>query len=241
MVQDTGKETGYSDSRNRRFTVGFARTGREGRVRVLVACEESQVVTQAFIERGHDAMSCDLQPGRKGLPHYQGDVRDLLDKYFDLVIFHPVCKFITNSGVCHLHTEPGRWEKLDQACEFFNLRHRFNSPRVATENPIPHKYAVAKIGKYDQMFQPWHFGHKEMKATCLWLKGLPPLKFTNVVGPPPKEKEQRKYWQTLHRLSPGPDREKLRSVTFQGIAEAMASQWGPGEEITLQTDLFKSA
>jgi hypothetical protein len=148
-------------------------------MKVLVACECSQIITEQFILLGHDAMSCDLNyPGEKGLPHYQGDVRDLLKEYFDLVIFHPVCKFLTYSGVRWLHTEPGRWDKLDEACKFFNLRHEFNSPSVATENPIPHRYARRKIGRYDQIFQPWHFGHKEMKATCLWLKGLPPLRPT---------------------------------------------------------------
>lgn len=182
-------------------------------MKVLVACEQSQVITGAFIKRGHDAMSCDIEyEGAKGLPHYKGDVRDLLTEFFDLVIFHPVCKFIANSGVRWLHTESGRWDSLKQACEFFNLRHQFNSKKVATENPIPHKYAVEgifkngsffdyeynlAIGKYNQVFQPWHFGHEKMKATCLWLKGLPPLKHTNVVGPPPKDKKECYKWQDV--------------------------------------------
>ena len=96
---------------------------------------------------------------------------------------------------------------------------------MATENPIPHKYAVELIGGYDQIFQPWHFGHEKMKATCLWLKGLPPLKYTNVVGPPPKDKKERYKWQDVWTASPGPGREKLRSVTYQGFADAMADQW----------------
>jgi hypothetical protein len=195
---------------------------------ILVACEESQEVTEAFINLGYEAMSCDLNhEGDKGLPHYKGDVRDLLNEYFDGVVFHPVCKYLTNSGVRWLHTEPGRWGKLREGCEFFNLRHKFNSPCVGTENPIPHKYAVKEIGKYDQIFQPWHFGHEKMKATCLWLKGLPPLKYTNVVGPPPKDKKERNKWQDVWLASPGPQRERDRSKTYSGIAKAMAEQWGP--------------
>lgn len=193
---------------------------------VLVACEESQVVTEAFIKLGHKAVSCDLNyPGAKGLPHYRGDVRDLLGKRFDLVIFHPVCKYMANSGSRWLHEDASRWDLLTTGCDFFNLRHAFNCDHVATENPIPHGYAVLDIGEYQQSFQPWHFGHKQMKATCLWLKGLPPLKWTNVVGPPPKDKRERYLWQDVWRCSPGPEREKLRSRTFQGIADAMAAQW----------------
>jgi hypothetical protein len=212
-------------------------------MKVLLAGEESQIITEAFIKRGHDAMSCDIAyPGAKGLPHYQGDVRDLLDEYFDLVIFHPVCKFIANSGVRWLHTEAGRVAKMIQACEFFNLRNRFNSPRVGTENPIPHGYAsvgyVIKdgikkeiphsnlIGLPDQIIQPWQFGHKQMKATCFWLKGLPPLIPTDIVGPPPKDKKERYKWQNCWTASPGPERERERSRTFPGIAEAIADQWG---------------
>ncbi len=185
---------------------------------------------------GHKAMSCDIEyDGAKGLPHYKGDVRDLLKERYDLVIFHPVCKYQTNSGVRWLHTEAGRWEKLKQGIYFFNLRHRFNSDCVGTENPIPHKYAVNGfshngvqsfgIGEYDQLFQPWHFGHEKMKATCLWLKNLPKLEYTNIVGPPPKDKKERQKWQDVWMASPGPDRERLRSVTYTGVAEAMAKQW----------------
>lgn len=197
-------------------------------INVLVACEESQAVTIAFRERGFNAFSCDIVPCSGGHPqwHFQCDVRELLSTPYDLVIFHPVCKYITNSGVRWLYTKKGRWEMLNDACEFFNLRHKFNSPRVATENPIPHKYAVEMIGKYDQLFQPWHFGHKKMKATCLWLKGLPPLKHTNVVGPPPKDIVERRKWQDVWMASPGPERERLRSKTYSGVAKALAQQYG---------------
>ncbi len=145
-------------------------------MKVLVACEESQTVCKAFRALGHEAFSCDLQDCSGGHPewHYKTDVRELLTEKFDLVIFHPTCTRLTNSGVVWLHKR-NLWNDLDLACEFFNLRHKFNSDKVATENPIPHKYAVEKIGKYSQLIQPYQFGHKERKATCLWLKGLEPL------------------------------------------------------------------
>lgn len=195
-------------------------------MKVLIACEESQVVCEAFRMRGHDAISADVQIGAKGLPHYWGDITDLLDVWYDLVIFHPPCTYICNAGVQYLHKEKDRWDKLNKACDFFNLRHRFKTNRICTENPVPHKYAVEKIGAYDQIFQPWHFGHREMKANCLWLKGLPALLYTDIVGPPPKEKKARKSWQRMHNISPGKYRARIRSETYSGIAHAMALQWG---------------
>lgn len=216
-------------------------------MKVLIACEESQTVCIAFRNKGHEAYSCDLLDCSGGYPewHIKGDVRELLGERYDLVIFHPDCTFITNTGVSWLYRKEGRWNQLAQAIIFFNLRHKFNSPKVATENPIPHKYAVdglhitgqedyfnsalntnkTGIGKYDQLIQPYQFGHLERKATCLWLKGLPPLKETNNVYKQmktlPKNKSQR-----LHYLPPSKDRAKLRSKTYIGIAEAMADQWG---------------
>ena len=218
------------------MTKHSTKEGEQGRMRVLVACEESQAVCMAFRERGHEAYSCDLLPCSGGHPewHIRADVRTLLNDYFDLVIFHPPCTILSNSGVRWLHEIDGRWDELAMAIEFFNLRHKFNSPKVATENPVPHKYAVrgryldgSGIGKEDQAFQPWHFGHRKMKETRLWLKGLPLLQWTNVVGPPPKNKAERRKWADCWMASPGPDRARIRSITYPGVAAAMASQWSP--------------
>lgn len=187
------------------------------RARVLVACEFSGVVRDAFIARGHDAVSCDLLPSDRPGPHIQADVSSVLRVPWDMVIAHPPCTRLALSGVRWLR-ERDLWSDLDQAAAFFRLCLSANAPRVCVENPIPHRYAVSRIGaQYDQIIQPWMFGHGEQKSTCLWLKGLPLLKPSDVV--PGRS-------QRLHRLPPGPDRWRLRSTTYQGIADAMAAQWG---------------
>ena len=196
-------------------------------MRILIACEYSGTVRDAFRALGHDAISCDILPTDAPGPHYQGDVRDIINDNWDMLIAHPPCTYMTNSGVCHLYKDPSRWEKLDQAANFFKLF--LNSPisKKAIENPIMHKYALERIGgiKQSQVIQPWMFGHLEQKATCLWLVGLPLLLPTNNVKADmmvlPKNKRQR-----LHYLSPSLDRWKLRSKTYDGIAKAMANQWG---------------
>lgn len=196
-------------------------------MKVLVACEYSGRVRDAFRARGHDAMSCDLLPTDTEGPHYQGDVFDLDLTQFDLMIAHPPCTYLTNSGVTWLHRDPERWAKLDEGAAFFKALLDAPVPRIAIENPIMHKYAKERIGgvKQTQVIQPWMFGHMEQKATCLWLKGLPPLRETNNVKAEmmalPDNERQR-----LHYLPPSPDRWKLRSTTYQGIADAMAAQWG---------------
>lgn len=197
-------------------------------MRVLIACESSGRVRDAFIRQGHDAMSCDLLETEQPGPHYKGDVRDVLYEQWDLMIAHPTCTYLTNSGVHWLDRDITRWKKMYEGAEFFRLfEHAKHIPKRGVENPIPHKYALALMGrKYDQIIQPWHFGHEEMKATCLWLTGLPPLAPTNVVGPPPKDPELRKAWAKVHRMPPGPDRWRERSRTYEGIADAMAIQWG---------------
>lgn len=195
-------------------------------MRVLVACEYSGRVRDAFIRRGHDAMSCDILPTDSPGPHYQGDVQNILGDNWDLMVAHPPCTYMTNSGVTWLHKDPTRWAKLDDAAAFFKMLLDAPIEKIAVENPIMHKYAKERIGgvKQTQVIQPWMFGHTEQKATCLWLKNLPPLVPTNDVKAEmlqlPDNERQR-----LHYLPPSADRWKLRSTTYTGIAEAMADQW----------------
>lgn len=199
-------------------------------MRVLVACEFSGRVRDAFIDKGHDAISCDLIDTEALGPHVIGDFRDLLsDVYFgrsepyDLLIAHPPCTYLCNSGVRWLFNKDGS-ENQDRMAKVHEAHNLFwdclNSfPKVAeavcVENPIPHKYA--KLPAYTQKIQPWQFGDGETKATCLWLRGLPKLIPTNIV-------DGRK--QRVHLESPGPERSKNRSRTYPGIAAAMADQWG---------------
>lgn len=202
-------------------------------MKVLVACEESQAVTIELRKRGFEAFSCDILDCSGGHPewHIKGDVLNVLDKGWDMMIAHPTCTYLTNSGVCWLYKKDKtkneeRWEKLRQGAEFFRKLLNAPIPLIAIENPIPHKYAVELIGeKYNQCVQPYQFGHPESKATCFWLKGLPPLIETKNVKDVwkklPKNEAQR-----LHYLPPGPERAKLRSKTYKGIAEAIAEQWG---------------
>lgn len=184
---------------------------------VLVACEYSGIVRDAFISKGHDAVSCDILPTESPGPHHQGNVEDILHEEWDLIIAHPPCTRLTLAGVRWLH-ERNLWGELDEACDFFKLFLHHSCPKIAIENPLPHKYAVERIGrKYDQRLQPWQFGHGETKGICLWLKGLPALTPTNIV----EGREAR-----VHRMPPGADRAKMRSRFFEGVAQAMADQWG---------------
>jgi hypothetical protein len=209
-------------------------------MKVLVACEYSGIVRDAFIARGHDAMSCDLLPTDVDGPHYQGDVFDIINDGWDLMIAHPPCTYLTNAGVRHLHENVtskngvrakiygnARMKEMYKAAEFFKDLLNANIPKICVENPIPHKYARAIIGKYSQIIQPYMFGHKETKATCLWLKNLQELKPTNMVGPPPKNMtaEEKRSWHRIHMTAPSKDRWKIRSTTYKGIAEGMANQW----------------
>jgi len=200
-------------------------------MRVLVACEYSGTVRDAFIARGHDAMSCDLLPTDTPGPHYQGDVLDVLGDGWDLMIAHPPCTYLTNSGVVWLHRDSGRWAHLDEAAAFFRLLLEADIPKICVENPIMHKYGKERIGgvKQSQVVQPWMFGHLEQKATCLWLKQLPNLVPTDNVRSDMLKLPTRER-QRLHYLPPSKDRWKLRSTTYQGIADAMAEQWGGGDD-----------
>ncbi len=196
-------------------------------MRVLVACEFSGAVRDAFIKKGHDAWSCDILPGEGKYhdKHKQGDVLALLNQSWDMMIAHPPCTYLSNSGVMWLHRQEGRWDKMREALNFWEKLANADIPRICIENPIQHKYAKEVTGQQSQVIQPWMFGHKEQKATCLWLKNLPLLEPTDNV----KEEMMKlpdNQRQRLHYLPPGPDRAKLRSTTFQGIADAMADQWG---------------
>jgi len=197
-------------------------------MRVLVACEFSGVVRNAFRARGHDAWSCDLLPASDNSNyHIETDIIHVLTaRPWDLMIAHPPCTYLTNAGVCHLHTDKDRWKKMEAGAKFFKSLLNAPIPHIAVENPIMHKYAVNIIGRrQDQVIQPWMFGHKEQKATCLWLKGVPKLVPTKDVRKAmmqlPKAQRERVHW-----LPPSKDRWKLRSITYYGIAEAMAQQWG---------------
>lgn len=187
-------------------------------MKVAVLCEFSGTVRDAFIKRGHNAISVDLLPSDSPGPHIVGDITQMCWDNFDLIVAHPPCTYLCNSGVTWLHRQEGRWGKMREGASFFKWIMNLPVPRIAIENPIMHKYAVEIIGRrQDQVVQPWMFGHGESKATCFWLKGLPPLRPTNIV-------DGRK--QRLHLLPPSKDRWKLRSTTYQGIADAMAEQWG---------------
>jgi len=198
-------------------------------MRVLVACEYSGTVRDAFLARGHYAMSCDLLPcdSLNSGDHYQGNVADILDHNWDLLIAHPPCTYLANSGVSWLSRKPDRWAQLDDGAAFFKMFLDSPIKRKCIENPIMHKYAIERIGgiKQTQIVQPWMFGHMEQKATGLWLTGLPELQATNNVKAAmmllPKRERER-----LHYLPPSPNRWKLRSTTYAGIAAAMAEQWG---------------
>lgn len=218
-------------------------------MRVLIACEYSGRVRDAFMRAGHDAMSCDLLPTDASGPHYQGDVRDVLGNGWDLIVAHPPCTYLSVSGM-HWTKRGLRDPQLtEDALDFVRLLMDAPAPRVAVENPV--SVISSRIRQPDQIVQPWMFGHDASKATCLWLRGLPKLAPTDLVEPrlvccgvelPPGvgkrgcancngEKEARPRWgnQTAsgqNRLGPSMDRWKIRSETYQGIAEAMASQWG---------------
>ncbi len=182
-------------------------------MRVLVGCEYSGRVRQAFRNLGHDAWSCDLLESEDESPyHIIGDVITLLSDQWDLAIFHPPCTHLAVSG--------SRWFKdkvaeQAEALEFVRMLMDAPIPKIAIENPV--SVISSRIRKPDQIIQPWQFGHGETKATCLWLKGLPKLTPTNVV----EGREAR-----IHKMPPSPDRWKERSRTYQGIADAMAHQWG---------------
>ncbi len=181
-------------------------------MKVLIACEYSGIVRDAFLRVGHDAISCDLLPTEQPGPHYQGDVRDILFNGWDLMIAHPPCTHLAVSG--------SRWfkDKINEqreALAFVELLMNASIDKIAIENPV--SIISTRIRRPDQIIQPWQFGHGETKTTCLWLQKLPKLTPTNIV----EGREAR-----IHNMPPSPNRWKERSRTYKGIAEAMAHQWG---------------
>lgn len=209
------------------------------KLKVLVGCEFSGVVRDAFLAQGHDAISCDLLPTESPGPHYQGDIMDLINDPFDLAVFHPTCTFLTcaaewayGPGPYHQKVKPGtlvgeeRKEAREEAIEFaLRLWNAPNIPLIALENPVG---VLSRYLPKPQIIQPYNFGHDASKATCLFLKGLPPLCPTSYH--PPRVVGGKYRWDNQtdggqNKLSPSADRGKLRSVTYKGIAEAMAAQW----------------
>jgi len=185
-------------------------------MKVLVACEESQAVTKEFRKLGHEAYSCDIQPCSGGHPewHIQGDVLPLLEEEWDMIIAFPPCTNLAVSGA-RWFEQKRKDGRQQQSVDFFMNIANANCKKIAIENPIG--IMSTQWRKPDQIIQPWQFGHGETKATCLWLKGLPMLEPTEIV-----EGREQRVW----KMAPGPERSKLRSKTFPGIAKAMAEQWG---------------
>jgi hypothetical protein len=180
-------------------------------MRILIACEYSGTVRDAFIAAGHDAISCDLLPSESPGPHYQGDVTDIIGDGWDMMIAHPPCTHLAVSGARWFHLKQ---QEQAEALDFVRLLMDAPIPRICIENPV--SIISSRIRKPDQVIQPWMFGHGETKATCLWLKGLPKLTPTNVV----EGREAR-----IHKMPPSPDRWKERSRTYAGVAAAMSQQW----------------
>lgn len=202
-------------------------------MKVLVACEFSGIVRDAFSAIGHDAWSCDFRPSEKPGNHLQCDVREVLDSSWDLMIAHPVCTRLTNAGRRWLHVPPpGKtmaqmWREFFEAVEFYELFRKAPIPLKAIENPIMHDHARECLGAMDrQIVQPWYFGDRAFKATGFELFGLPELKPTNRLVPPQPGTDEHRAWSWVHRMPPGPEREKERSRFHPGMAKAMAEQWG---------------
>ncbi|WP_136685655.1 hypothetical protein [Falsirhodobacter xinxiangensis] len=208
--------------------------------KILIGCETSGAMRRAFAARGHDVWSCDLLPADDGSNrHIVGDVRGLLNDGWDmLVVAHPPCTRLCNSGVRWLSAPPrGRtlaemWDELAEGAELFSACWNAPVPRIAVENPVMHKHAKALMPASlpkPQIVQPWWFGEPFFKATGFYLRGLAPLIATDRLSPPRKTDDPQRHaaWSKVHRASPGPDRWKLRSATFPGVAAACAARWSP--------------
>jgi hypothetical protein len=212
------------------------------KMRVLVACEYSGRVREAFRANGHDAWSCDLLESEDNSPfHIVGDAVEVANRReWDMLIGHPPCTYLANSGVQHLSKDPTRWAKMEDGAAFFMALWSLPIPRICLENPVMHGHARALIGgmRPFQVIQPYMFGHMESKATGLYLKGLMPLRPTSDLKAEtmalPSNQRQR-----LHYLPPGPNRWKERSRTYPGIAAAMAAQWGSATPAHTPTGLAR--
>lgn len=214
-------------------------------MKILIACEYSGRVRNAFTKLGHDVMSCDLLPTELPGKHYQGDVLDILQEDWGMMIAHPPCTFLTNAQSWtyyhpadrllerHLRRPhpkyPDRRHQQDEAIKFFKTLLTAPIPRICIENPVPMGRVIDHVGPYAQTIQPYMFGEDASKRTCLWLKGLPPLRPTNYIE---KKTYANQTPSGQNKLGPSPDRWKERSRTYQGIADAMADQWG-GESLLL--------
>ena len=195
-------------------------------MKVLIACEYSGIVRNAFLKSGHDAWSCDLLPAEDAGPHIQGNVLKILSQDWDLMVAHPPCTYLCSSGLHWNKRVQGRDKLTEDALEF--IRHLLDAPieKIALENPVG--CISTRIMKPSQRIQPYYFGHNASKGTCLWLKNLPLLKGTKYVEPRIVKGKKRWANQTdsgQNKLGPTPDRWKLRSATYPGIAAAMAQQW----------------
>ena len=192
-------------------------------MRVLVACEFSGTVREAFRAKGHDAWSCDLLPTDVDGPHIQGDVLEILSDGWDLMIAHPPCTYLASSGL-HWNTKrPERAQQTEEALRFVLALAEAPIPHIAIENPIG--ALSTRWRKPDQIIQPWMFGHDASKATCLWLIGLPPLMPTDILLGGRAARRANQTASGQNKLPPSPDRWKKRSLTYPGIAAAMAAQW----------------
>ena len=213
-------------------------------MKVLIACEYSGAVRDAFIKQGHDAMSCDLLPTDVDGPHYQGSVTDILNDGWDLMIAHPPCTYLAVSGNRWLYNKDGskneeRWDNRREALDFVRLLMNAPIERIAVENPV--SVISSEIRKPDQIIQPWQFGDEAQKTTCLWLKNLPNLKPTEIVEKGEfkewickktgkKKKQALWFYKALQDAKTPAERSTLRSKTFKGIAKAMATQWTSREK-----------
>ena len=193
-------------------------------MKILVACEFSGIVRDAFASRGHGAMSCDLLPSERPGKHYQGDVMDILNDGWDMMIAHPPCTYLASSGLHWNSRRPERCKLTGEALDF--VRILLNAPieKIALENPIG--CISTQVRKPDQIIQPFQFGHPESKSTCLWLKNLPKLAATNILELPESGRWQNQTPSGRNNIPPSKTRWMERSRTYQGIADAMAEQWG---------------